>query len=239
MAAITLNRAERKELITALVMNCDGWDNDDVGILVNMDDDKLWAHANSCAQVVANEDIDESSGMPDTLEPAGAEELQDEAEDDGWEAEQDPGGNQEPKGPTIKQDQEKDQPKVCHDAEGNEIDCPQSESSPGDGAENVTENEYLAYLPPRIRSVVINALRFENAQKAQLVQRITTNQRNRFSEDYLMSRNLDELQALADIAAPQRSSDLVYTGAAGGAVLNEASIDRDDILPVPTLEFNN
>jgi hypothetical protein len=101
------------------------------------------------------------------------------------------------------------------------------------------EYSYLDYMPPRIRSVVLNAMKFEHAQKQQLVGQITANSRNRFSDGYLMRMEVDELQALAELATPpSRRPQPNYVGAAGGPTFNESySVDRDDILVPPVLEF--
>lgn len=240
MAQITLNQAERRELITALVTNCAGWDEEDIDLLVNMSDQKIWTHAQGCAQLIANAEAEDDSGIPDSMEPESADTHEGEADeegDEGWGSEvlDEAGSDQGEDGPEAGDDdtQDKDQPKVCHDEDGNEIECSE-ETAEG---ENVTENRYLAQLPPRIRSVVINALKFEQAQKRSLVNQITANSRNRFSEGYLMRMGVDELQALADLATPRRSQ-AVYTGAAGAPVMNETPVDRDDVLTIPTLEFS-
>lgn len=236
MAEFTLNADQREELIVSLVTNCAGWDDEDIELLADMDNSKLYAHARNCAELIHNEDIDESSELSDELEPSSAEELQDAAEDEGWEGETDPGGNQEPKGTTVKQDTKKDQPKKCHDEEGNEVPCPEGQTQ-AEG-ENVTENRWLAGAPPRIRSVVVNALRFEREQKLALANQITLNRRNRFTKEYLMGMDLEELQAIADLAVPPGKSQPIYTGAPGGIVANEDQVDRDDVLIPPTLDFS-
>jgi len=231
MARMTLNQAERRELISSMVTNCAGWDKEDLDILHNMSDDKLWVHARGCAQLIANEEED-AGDLSDEIEPSAATELESSATE-GLEDEEVDGNQGEQGPPAVEPDAEtKDQPKKCWDEEGNETSCPEETA---DG-ENVTENQYLNFLPPRIRSVVVNAIKFEQAQKAQLVGSITANSRNRFSSQYLMRMSLDELQALADLASPRRSNQL-YVGAAGGPVLNQSDVDREDILTVPTLEF--
>lgn len=232
MPTITLNKAERKELIIALVANCAGWDQEDLEVLTNMSDNKLWAHAQGCAQLITNAE-DEDSGLPDTLEPSSAQETESAASD--AEDEETVEGDEGEAGVTkTEPDEEKDQPKKCWDEDGNEIEC-EGETASG---ENVTENQYIASMPPRIRSVVLNALKFEQAQKKQLVGQITANKRNRFSEQYLMNMGVDELQALSELAMPRQRQHSVYTGAAGGPVHNEMDIDRDDILTIPVLEFS-
>lgn len=234
MATITLNQAERKELISALVTNCAGWDKEDVDILTNMSDSKLFAHAQGCAQLIANEgEIDTAGDLPDSVDPSAASETESAATT--ADEEQTVEGEQGEAGVTkTEPDEEKDQPEKCWDEEGNEVDCGEKTAS-GENVQNM--QQYLDKLPGPVRSVVVNALKFEQAQKTQLVSRITTNRRNRFSEQYLMNMGLDELQALADLAAPQRSQP-TYIGAVGGPVLNEADVDRDDILTIPVLEFS-
>jgi len=220
MAGLTLNKAERREIITALVTNCAGWDKEDIDLLVNMSSDKLYRHAQNCAQLVANADPEDDSGYSDRMKPEGAGSHESTVKKT-WDEEEDRDGDQGEE--------------LADDVQDEDLDQPVEEE--GEEENKVTENEYLGMLPPRIQSVVINALRFEHAQKAQLVQTITANQRNRFSNRYLMSMGLDELQAIADLAAPRRAQPS-YQGAAGGPVFNEANIDRDDILTIPHLEFS-
>ena len=219
MAGITLNRDERKELITALVTNCAGWDADDVELLVNMGNDKLYSHAENCYQLTANEE--EDSGLPDTLNPSSTQELESSATDEGWDEEEPEDGDQ---GESVASTVQKtdDQPVKKKD-----------EEESGEG--NVTENQWLQFAPPRIRSVVINAMNFEHTKKQQLVETITANRRNRFSDSYLMTKGVEELEAMADLAGVRQQQNFI--GAAGGPVFNESSIDRDDILTIPVLEF--
>ena len=241
---LTLNQAQRRELITALVTNCAGWDQDDIELLVNMSSEKLYSHANNCAQLTANagsgEEIESTGELPDTLEPSSAEEINSAAEDADDEQLVAEGEDQGDDVASTEEDQKKDQPTKCHDEEGNEIECPDMHGEHHAEGENVTENQYLDRLPPRIRSVVVNALRFENAQKSQLIANIKSNPRNRFHESYLRGMGLDELQALAEIATPPRrgGAPASYAGAQGGPTLNEA-VDRDDLLIPPTLEFTH
>lgn len=238
MARLTLNQAERKELIAALVTNCAGWDEEDIELLVNMSDQKLYTHAQGCAQLIANAEIEDSGDLPDSLEPSSAGEDNAAAEKGDDEQQVAEGEDQGDDVASTEEDTEgvKDQPTKCHDDEGNEIECPDQEGDTKAEGENVqNEAMYLNRLPPRIRSVVTNALRFEQAQKQQLVANIKSNPRNRFHDGYLMRMGLDELQALSEIAAPRRSQ-ASYVGTAGPTT-NQQSVDRDDLLVPPVLEF--
>lgn len=236
---LTLNQAERKELIAALVTNCAGWDEDDIELLVNMSDEKLYTHAEGCAQLIANAEIEDAGDLPDSLEPASASEDNSSAEKGDDEQQVAEGEDQGDEVASTEEDTEgvKDQPKRCHDEEGNEIECPDQEGDTTAEGENVqNEAQYLNRLPSRIRSVVVNALRFEHEQKRQFVANIQRNPRNRFHESYLMDMGLDELQAMSDLAMPSRSRP-TYAAAAGGPTLNEVNVDRDDLLVPPVLEF--
>lgn len=226
MAKLTLNKAERSELMSALVTNCAGWDEEDVKLLTNMSDDKLFAHAENCAELLtANADPEDDSGLPDSLEPDSAGAQESEA-DTAIDEEEDELGDQGEVVSSAKQDNDKDQPTNTLKPKSKKVSM------------EVTENQYLENLPPRIQSVVINALNFEHTQKEQLVGQITANSRCRFTREHLMTKDLDELQAMAELASPQKASVApIYTGAVGGAVLNEVDIDREDILTIPTLEF--
>ena len=235
---LTLNAEERGELIGALVTNCAGWDEDDIDLLVNMSDEKIFNHAEICAEIIGNVDEeDESSGMSDSLDPSSAEELQDEAEDDGWEDET-ISKTTPPTSGAPAETPAPDEPKRCYDEDGNEIDCPEN-SSQAEG-ENVTKNEraYLNRLPRRVRDVVVNALEFEDNRKAQLVDQITANSHNRFSGDFLMRQSVNNLEAIAALASPNGAVQPIYAAGAGGPVINQGEVDRDDVLLVPTLEFS-
>jgi len=104
----------------ARVGYCDGrqlrrLDKDDLDILVNMSDEKLWAHAQGCAQLIANadgEEIESTGDLPDSLEPESAESENSAAE--GADDEQEVQGDEGEAGVTkTEPDEEKDQPKKC------------------------------------------------------------------------------------------------------------------------------
>lgn len=240
---LTLNANEKRELITALITNCGGWDEDDIDLLVNMEDDKLWIHAENCAQLISNADPEDDSGVPDSLRPesSGAQKSDvNDGEDSVTLKEGSQGSGGPPAG--TPDTQEKDNPTRCYDDEGNEVECPEDGGEPTANwwSGTMNEEEYIANMPPRLQSVVINALQFEEAQKKQLVSQITANKRNRFSEDYLMSLDTDELQAIAELAGPTRnqihSTPSMFVP--GGPTLNQQDIDREDVLIPPVLEFS-
>jgi len=222
MADITLNREERKQLIVGLVRNCNGWDQDDIELLANMSDGKLFTHAEGCAELIDNAET-EDTGVPGSMKPSGAGAQKGAAKkaDDEQQVTGDAGEGGVSK---THPDMEKDQPTM----------------KKGEGAtQNMTTEQYLANMPDPIRDVVINALEFDAAQKDELVHRITANARNQFSEDFLRAKPTEELRVLADMVAPERvSRSPMFVGAAGGPVVNTQSVDRDEILVPPTMDFS-
>uniref|UniRef100_A0A6M3IXL0 DUF2213 domain-containing protein n=2 Tax=viral metagenome TaxID=1070528 RepID=A0A6M3IXL0_9ZZZZ len=73
----------------------------------------------------------------------------------------------------------------------------------------LTVNEYIAAAPAEMQGVLMAGLEAHNAQKAALVKTIVANERNTFKPEYLNTRPLPELQAIAKLATnkEQDSSD--------------------------------
>lgn len=144
---------------------------------------------------------------------------------------------------------EEDEGEECeeYDEEGN---CKDGESDEDEGDEEVTGNQQMTFddwmsiAPPEVQSVVQEAIDFQNAQKEQVISRITANRRNRFSKEYLHDMSLNELNALAELAVPVQTKPVlnrpmpVYQGAAA-PILNEEADDSDDILIPPTMHFGS
>lgn len=205
-----LTEAERNGLINALVTNCGGWDKDDAGLLANLSDDKLMAHAKGCADMVANkssivaneegqvsfEDIDDETLFAEVLKRTGGDLTEKELGEE----------------PTQNHEEEEQMP--------------------------LTNEEWLSQAPPEIQSVVANAVNFERSQKMDLIKQITANKRNPFPKEELAEMDLTDLQRIASLAVTEQRKP-VYLGAAGGAVLNAEEEDdyKDDILPLPTMNF--
>lgn len=236
---LTLNEDQKVEAIRSLVVNCDGWDEEDIDLLVNFDDEKLMQHVVNCAELIEN--MEEDDGIPASMDTGGPGEKSSAATTEGWDEEITDKGDQGDNLAATEQDKNKDQPKRCHDEEGNEIKCPENESTAqGENVQN--ERQWLSSAPPRIREVVINALRFEQGQKDQLIETITANQSNRFTDEYLHSLSTRELEGIAALATQpvvNRAGKIVqdYSGAAGGPVLNE-TVDRNDVLTIPTIDYS-
>jgi hypothetical protein len=81
-----------------------------------------------------------------------------------------------------------------------------------------TEAEWMAKAPPSIQSAVRNAMQIERNEKAGLIQKITANSRNKFTQEQLVAKPLDELRLLAELATEQTEQPLqVYPNYAGQA----------------------
>lgn len=106
--------------------------------------------------------------------------------------------------------------------------------------EQMDMDQWMAIAPPEVQSVVAEAINFQNAQKASLIEQIVANKRNRFSEDYLAERSVEELEALADIAQPvTRGARASYAGAAAPVTTNARRVEADDALPLPIMDFTS
>jgi hypothetical protein len=104
-----------------------------------------------------------------------------------------------------------------------------------------TAQEWLAEAPPEIRSAVNNAMDFERRQKDELIKRVTKNERNPFSKEWLNSKSLEELQGLATLASNQEEQSQPiqvlaphYAGVPGVQNLGEDFAGEDqDMAPEP------
>lgn len=116
---------------------------------------------------------------------------------------------------------------------------PVAKPAPAAKPQPKTLNEWMAEAPPEVQRLVANAQKLEGEQKKQYIEIITANERVQFSDEYLQSRSIDELQALAALAAPA-SSGPSWAGAATAApVRNAASaIPESAVLPHPVMNFS-
>lgn len=77
----------------------------------------------------------------------------------------------------------------------------------------LTADEYVAQAPAAVAGVLRRALAREQAEKDALVGALVANQRNRFPEEALRQKDIEELKALTDLAA----ITVNYAGQAGAA----------------------
>lgn len=199
------NEAQRKEIVDSLIANCDCWDENDREVLNKVSDEKLEALQKHVAAVVHNRAVAEAARKGFEHGDVG---FTFNEKDLKFEASKEP--EKQTKEPPVTNQQKSVEP-----------------------AKPKTAKEWLAEAPPEIQSVVRNAMATEQRQREALVEKITSNQANIFSKEYLLTRPLDELEGIAALAA-QAPAEPLYTGASVPA-LNRRSADYDenDFLPLP------
>jgi len=103
-----------------------------------------------------------------------------------------------------------------------------------------TTDEWLKGAPAEVQSVVRNAMAAEKKQKDSLIEKITANERNTFTEDHLLMKDVQELEAIAAIAeVPQAKGPPLYTGAVGGVATTnkDRQTEEEEPLPLPTINW--
>lgn len=102
---------------------------------------------------------------------------------------------------------------------------------------------YRKTLPPEARDIFDVGLQTVNAQREELIGVITSNAGNQFSRKQLKQFEIDELQALAGLAAggePVYNSHRFapdYSGAAGGPLTNSRDDEAPEPYTMPTINF--
>lgn len=87
----------------------------------------------------------------------------------------------------------------------------------------LSTDEYIAKAPEEIREVLNSGLAMHNQRKQFLIKGLLANARNKFTEDQLKSKSLDELTAIADLANVPS-----YQGQAPGSVDAGTLVDNAD-----------
>ena len=100
-----------------------------------------------------------------------------------------------------------------------------------------TVEEYIAEAPPEVRESLQMSMNTMNAEKKRLVNVITANAKNTFTEEYLKTKSVEELNGIAVLAAPKRdANDPVPMFLGQGEVVNES--DMPEPLPLPVMNFD-
>ena len=106
-----------------------------------------------------------------------------------------------------------------------------------------TAGEYIAGAPKEIRELLTNSLIAHEAQKAELVKVIVANKRNKFTPEFLATKDLQELQGLAALAREDDASTaggtprMLYEGAATPAGAPVTNTDDETPLVMPVMNF--
>ena len=112
---------------------------------------------------------------------------------------------------------------------------------------NTTE-AYIAQAPAEVQSLLRNGLAAHNAEQERLIGVITSNANNRFTKEFLATKDLQELQGLAAIAQPVANAAdtepepgkvAMFHGAAtpAGVVQNAGAATEEEALEAPTLNW--
>lgn len=123
----------------------------------------------------------------------------DEGEESDFEAETDPHGGRE--GEYVG---DSGTDGVGHQGQTNNRKHPKAGTSTNNQQRSkpMTMQEWLKTVPPEFRPIVANSLRHDAEVKQQLIETITANANNPFSEDQLNRMNTDQLAPLAQLSRP-------------------------------------
>lgn len=116
-----------------------------------------------------------------------------------------------------------------------------TEQKPPVEAKPMTEQEYIAAAPKNIQNVLTRGLKAYNSEKERLIGIIKANKGNPFKDDYLQSRELEELQGLAKLAAPamkpEQDASILMADYSGQAETATTNVDVE-VLPLSVMTFD-
>lgn len=148
--------------------------------------------------------------------------------------------------------------RVVFNAETNEWDVEQrKDAKPEDEPETTTNNEeetvkpkttqeWMQDAPPEIQSAVRNAMNLEAQHKARIIERLTANLDNEAKSvvvQQLNTNTLEELQVLESLAPKQPEGIQEHPRYVGASTptgnRQTPEIDKDDILPLPAMSWED
>ena len=179
---------------------------------INMDKTKKYV-----AGLIANERTQFSEDDRDWLEKMEMAQLEKLAPKDPPEK---PAVNAIEGKPDVKPDQKPDQ------------EPDQKPAINADEKKPLTADEYVAEAPPEIRENLLRSLKRDRQVKADVIKGLIANKRNKFTEDQLKAKSLDELEALASLA----QVEVDYTGK-GGPPVDNAGANSDQAPPMPEMTW--
>jgi len=94
-----------------------------------------------------------------------------------------------------------------------------------------TVDEYIGEAPDGIREFLTSGVKLLQEQKDSIIKGLIANKRNKFTENQLKEKHIDELKALAELA----QVEVDYSGQGGTAKVN--SLDDIKALQMPTMNF--
>lgn len=244
MAHEPLTTNEREQLVTAMVTNCSSFGEDDREWLDGLDDDRLTALAENCAEVkVLNERMAELEEHMATLNKKGAKNkgmppwLKKKIDEKDGEDEEDGGDDmEENSGCSGKK-------KMAKNARANDDDEEPDDEDEGCDCddEQVTDNRnWRDLMTPAEQEVFNEGLAFRTAKREQLIKTITSNKRNRFTKKYLEEQTTNALEAMAELAVePKGRAAPAYAGLGAPTVRMTANAEpeMEEPLGIPEPDY--
>lgn len=212
---MALSEKEKDQVVTDLINNegvdcvgCDPWNEEDREALNALPEEKLIALNNQREMLVLN-----------------ASEDEEEEEEEEEEVDEDKNGD---KAKMAKLRAMQGKVKVIGD----------KKKPVASKVENMTAEQWLEAAPPEIRSVVHNAISAEKEQKNDMINKISANERNLFTEEYLQTQSVPQLKGLVALATNEDEEKTVpapvYMGAAGITQNDKEFVGEDqEMVPEP------
>lgn len=117
----------------------------------------------------------------------------------------------------------------------------ETESAPETNQRPLTLDEYIANAPEGARDMLREGVRTNQAQRHQLIEAITANERNSFSKETLQAMTMDDLRAigrLADVDKPTTAPQPHFGGLAPVMPAVNAQVTEEPLI-APELDFAN
>ena len=112
-------------------------------------------------------------------------------------------------------------------------------ATPATPVENKTTEQYIAELPKEIQPMLQNGLKMYNQSKERLISLIIANEKNTFKKEYLQTKDVDELKAIAQLASntstPVESER--FNDFSGQGETPEATQNTEEPLDIPIINF--
>ena len=210
----------KKEVVDAILANeASGWLEDDRDVLMDLNEDTLGKIAANAAAV--EDDITDTS----TDDAAEGEDT----------ATTDKKGNKKPGKGKLKNAVDANDPvngkgKAPKQALADDEDA--EDQAPN---ENMSAEEYIANAPEGIRDMLATGLASYNAEKGRIINSITANKANTFTSEFLETKGMEELRAIAKLAVNAAPKTNRYLGDAAPMTNAQAQID----MPImPKMDFS-
>lgn len=133
------------------------------------------------------------------------------------------------------------------DSDEDDADVPAKKPAKKPVVANMTDAEYMAALPPRIQSVVANAMRNEEKERQGLITKITANcGSNKKLSQSVANKTIDELREMDEYTTEHAAlskaqpKEVGYFGQGDPVpVANRNVVADNDFLPLPTMDWSS